>query len=60
MIIDRVQALKRRHARLEAEIARESVRPAADEWTLNALKREKLRLKDLIEALDRGSRAAAV
>ncbi len=47
----RLEALKVRHASLEAEIASEDQRPRPDDTMLTRLKLEKLRLKDEIERL---------
>lgn len=44
-----VEALKRKHQKLEAQIAETARHPSADNTELAALKREKLRLKDEIE-----------
>ncbi len=47
----RVQALKQRHASLEARIAEEDQRPRPDGETLAKLKIEKLRVKEEMERL---------
>lgn len=48
----RLQALRDRHGRLEAEIAAEQSRPLPDTARLGAKKRAKLRIKDEIASLD--------
>ncbi|SMF32316.1 Protein of unknown function [Tistlia consotensis] len=45
---EHVDALRAKHAELEQQIEKESLRPHPDETTLHALKREKLRIKDEI------------
>lgn len=45
--------LRRKHASLEAKIETELKRPFADGLRLAELKREKLRLKDEIQRIDR-------
>jgi hypothetical protein len=52
----RQETLLARHRALEADLAREAVRPAPDALRIGALKREKLRLKDELAALERRSR----
>lgn len=42
----RIESLRVKHARLEAEIDREVHRPQPDDTHVAELKREKLRLKD--------------
>jgi hypothetical protein len=54
----RLESLKARHAELEAQIAAEDNRPRPDEDLLHRLKVEKLRLKEEIERLRSGLRAA--
>ena len=44
-----VESLKRKHQKLEAQIAETARHPSADNTEIAALKREKLRLKDEIE-----------
>ena len=51
---DRIESLKTRHSRLENRISDEGTRPAPDQSTVARLKREKLRVKDEMERLDRG------
>ena len=46
-----LDALRRKHVALEAEIDAMLARPAPDESAISRLKREKLRLKDEIEKL---------
>lgn len=52
----RHEALLARHSVLEAELGREQARPAPDTLRIGMLKREKLRLKDEMKALERRSR----
>ena len=47
----RIRELGSRHQSLESEIMDEMRRPYADDMKLKKLKREKLRLKEEIEAL---------
>ena len=44
-----VESLKRKHAKLEDEIAESERHPGTDHVQIAALKREKLRVKDEIE-----------
>lgn len=53
---DRLDTLKTRHAGLEAEISEEAKKPHPDDTALHALKKEKLRIKDEIARLERGTR----
>ncbi|HEX7005937.1 MAG TPA: YdcH family protein [Alphaproteobacteria bacterium] len=46
-------ALRAKHANLEARIEDELKRPHPDEATVASLKRQKLRIKDELAALDR-------
>lgn len=41
-----IDALKTRHARIDATIVHEETRPLPDQATIARLKREKLRIKD--------------
>jgi len=50
---DRIGTLRARHSALEIELASEERRPSPNEVVIGRLKREKLRLKDEIAALDR-------
>jgi hypothetical protein len=50
---DHIVALHARHAGLEAAVRLEIARPLPDEQRLSELKRQKLRLKDMIAALSR-------
>jgi hypothetical protein len=50
---DRLETLRARHAHLEAEIDKEGCRPHPDGETISDLKRQKLRIKDEIFALER-------
>ncbi len=45
---EHVEALRAKHAELEQQIEKESLRPHPDESALHAMKREKLRIKDEI------------
>ncbi|MBZ6379556.1 DUF465 domain-containing protein [Pacificimonas flava] len=44
------EALNKKHARLESEIAAEELRPHPDDALIHKLKREKLKLKDALNA----------
>ena len=48
----RIRELAARHRSLEAAIASEMKRPSIDEVRVSAMKKEKLRLKDEIVALE--------
>jgi hypothetical protein len=50
---DRIEALKEKHASLERAIAEENSRPLPNDDTISDLKRQKLRIKDEIYALER-------
>jgi hypothetical protein len=50
---DHIIALHARHAGLEAAVRLEIARPMPDEQRLSELKRQKLRLKDMIAVLSR-------
>jgi uncharacterized protein len=50
---DHIEMLRARHAALEGELADEDRRPHPNDAVIRRLKREKLRLKDEIAALDR-------
>ena len=50
---EHVQALRAKHANLEAKIEDELKRPLPDEATVAFLKRQKLRIKDELADLDR-------
>jgi hypothetical protein len=52
-MLDHIVALHARHAGLEAAVRLEIARPLPDEQRLSELKRQKLRLKDMIAALAR-------
>jgi hypothetical protein len=54
---DHIVALNARHAGLEAAVRLEIARPMPDEQRLSELKRQKLRLKDMITALSRHAEA---
>lgn len=46
-----IEALKRRHADLEAKVQAEQRRPGGDDFEIGRLKREKLRLKEEMSRL---------
>ena len=48
---DRIETLRVRHAELEEAVRCETARPLPDEQHLADLKRQKLRLKDMIELM---------
>jgi len=50
--VNRIEALKRRHGALHDQIEDLASSPAADDLELQALKREKLALKDDIAQLE--------
>jgi hypothetical protein len=50
---DHLETLRARHADLEAAVRQEIARPLPDEQRLTDLKRQKLRLKDMIFAMTR-------
>jgi hypothetical protein len=50
---DHIGMLRARHSALESDLAEEDRRPYPNEIVIGRLKREKLRLKDEIAALDR-------
>jgi hypothetical protein len=50
-ISERLESLRERHAHLEREIDQENQRPHPDDYVINQLKREKLRIKDEIQGL---------
>lgn len=50
---NRIEHLKDRHAGLEAAITAEVNRPHPDDTTVAQMKREKLRIKDEIAAMQR-------
>ncbi len=54
-----IEALKKKHARLDQMLREEEGRPAADDLVLHRLKLQKLNLKDEIERLLHGERIAA-
>lgn len=49
---DRVESLRAKHARLEAQIDEETHRPLPDTILVTQLKREKLKIKEEIERID--------
>jgi hypothetical protein len=46
-----IEALRRRHAELEARVEAEQRRPGSDDFEIGRLKREKLRLKEEMSRL---------
>ncbi len=52
---DRIEALKAKHHALESKIEEEENRPHPNDVTIHALKKQKLRIKDEIAALQAGS-----
>ena len=48
---NRIDSLKARHTELEVAITLENQRPHPDDSEIHALKKEKLRIKDELEAL---------
>jgi len=50
---ERIDALKAKHAALEAEIAEENNRPLPDTGRIHDLKRQKLKIKDEIALINR-------
>ena len=50
---ERLDALKARHAGLEAQIDEENKRPHPDDTVIHSLKKEKLKVKDEIARLER-------
>ena len=51
--LDRIEALKEKHASLERAIDEETHRPLPDQSAIHDLKRQKLRIKDEIFQLER-------
>ncbi len=49
--VERIEALRAKHARLEVEIDHEARRPKPDDVQVAAMKRAKLRIKDEIERM---------
>ncbi|MEX2200699.1 MAG: YdcH family protein [Dongiaceae bacterium] len=43
---EQIEALRSKHAELEAQISEEEKRPAPDDARIHELKREKLKIKD--------------
>jgi len=54
-MIERLDSLKARHAGLEAEISAEHKKAQPDDTAIHALKKEKLKIKDEIARLERGT-----
>tara|TARA_R110002167_G_scaffold222576_3_gene427519 strand:- start:246 stop:416 length:171 start_codon:yes stop_codon:yes gene_type:complete len=46
-----IELLQQRHHHLEDQIRNEATRPARDDLKINALKKEKLRIKDQMQQL---------
>ena len=55
---DRIETLRVRHAELEEAVRNEVARPLPDEQLLSDLKRQKLRIKDMIAMLQPSAMAA--
>jgi hypothetical protein len=53
MLQDRIEALKEKHAMLERALDEETHRPLPNQETIYDLKRQKLRIKDEIFALEK-------
>lgn len=51
---ERIDALKAKHQALESQIEEEENRPHPDDVTIHDLKKQKLRIKDEIAALEAG------
>jgi len=56
----RLHALKARHEILDAKIRQEALRPAADEFRLQQMKRIKLALRDQIAEEERSAAATGM
>lgn len=56
---NRIESLKKQHARLDQLLHAEETRPGFDDTVLHRLKAQKLALKDEIQALLHGHRVAA-
>lgn len=54
----RIRELSARHRNLDDALSSEMKRPAIDEVRISAMKKEKLRLKDEISALERPTHPA--
>jgi len=54
----RIRELSARHRNLDDALSSEMKRPATDEVRISAMKKEKLRLKDEISALERPTHPA--
>ncbi len=54
--MEHLEALRARHAGLELKISEETRRPHPDDGLIHELKKEKLKLKDEIARLERGTR----
>jgi hypothetical protein len=48
-----VESLRAKHASLESQIQQEEARPRPDDTLIHELKRQKLKIKDEIAALER-------
>jgi hypothetical protein len=51
----RIESLKSKHAQIDRRLSAESARPLPDESEIHALKRQKLRIKDELHALEAGA-----
>lgn len=47
----RIESLKSKHAEVDRRLMKETARPMPDEAVLHSLKRQKLQIKDKIQAL---------
>ena len=56
--VGRIDSLKARHAAIDAQIHAETNRPKPDALLLHKLKTEKLHVKEELEKLRHGTRAA--
>jgi len=56
---NRIDSLKKQHARLDQLLHAEEIRPCADDMVVHRLKSQKLALKDQIEQLLHETRVAA-
>ena len=54
-VVSRIEAMQRRHRRLDDRVAQEHRRPQPDMSVLQTLKREKLQLKDEIHRVSEAS-----
>lgn len=50
----RIESLKSKHQQIDRRLSAETARPLPDENQVHALKRQKLRIKDELHALEAG------